>query len=82
MLLRISSGSTRTYMHSRYILMYKLQLALYTHTSVFHSSPSYFSQTVHLMKEDSSLYCISAWNDQVSVQSHDQSCEQSCDPCV
>ena len=75
MLLRISSGSTHTYMHSQHILMY-------THTSVFHSFPSYFSQTVHLMKEDSSLYCISAWNDQVSVQSHDQSCDQSCDPCV
>ncbi|KAK3092046.1 hypothetical protein FSP39_024700 [Pinctada imbricata] len=25
---------------------------------------NYFSQTVHLMEEDSSLYCISAWNDQ------------------
>ncbi|KAI6654145.1 Protein O-linked-mannose beta-1,2-N-acetylglucosaminyltransferase 1 [Oopsacas minuta] len=25
---------------------------------------SYFSQTMHLLKEDSSLFCISAWNDQ------------------
>ncbi|KAL5487412.1 hypothetical protein EMCRGX_G020007 [Ephydatia muelleri] len=25
---------------------------------------SYFSQTVHLLDKDSSLYCISAWNDQ------------------
>ncbi|XP_034231426.1 protein O-linked-mannose beta-1,2-N-acetylglucosaminyltransferase 1-like [Thrips palmi] len=25
---------------------------------------SYFSQTVHLLDEDPSLYCISAWNDQ------------------
>lgn len=25
---------------------------------------SYFSQTVHLMSRDESLYCISAWNDQ------------------
>ena len=81
MLLRISSGSTHTYMHSRYILMYKLQLALYTHQCL-PLLPSYFSQTVHLMKEDSSLYCISAWNDQVSDQSHDQSCDQSCDPRV
>ena len=24
----------------------------------------YFSQTVRLLEEDSSLYCISAWNDQ------------------
>ena len=24
---------------------------------------SYFSQTVHLLREDDSLYCISAWND-------------------
>ena len=27
---------------------------------------SYFSQTVKLLKEDKSLYCISAWNDFVS----------------
>ncbi|XP_039261813.2 protein O-linked-mannose beta-1,2-N-acetylglucosaminyltransferase 1-like [Styela clava] len=25
---------------------------------------SYFSQTMHLLNEDTSLYCISAWNDQ------------------
>jgi len=25
---------------------------------------SYFSQTIHLLEEDSSIYCISAWNDQ------------------
>jgi hypothetical protein len=25
---------------------------------------SYFSQTRHLLEEDSSLYCVSAWNDQ------------------
>ncbi len=25
---------------------------------------SYFSQTVHLLEEDPSIYCISAWNDQ------------------
>ncbi|XP_040578926.1 protein O-linked-mannose beta-1,2-N-acetylglucosaminyltransferase 1 [Lepeophtheirus salmonis] len=25
---------------------------------------SYFSQTIHLLEEDSSLYCVSAWNDQ------------------
>lgn len=24
---------------------------------------SYFSQTVHLLREDPSLYCVSAWND-------------------
>ena len=28
---------------------------------------SYFSQTVRLLEEDSSLYCVSAWNDQVST---------------
>ena len=28
------------------------------------SPPSYFSQTVHLLDKDPSLYCISAWNDQ------------------
>ena len=27
---------------------------------------SYFSQTAHLLDKDSSLYCISAWNDFVS----------------
>ena len=27
---------------------------------------SYFSQTAHLLDEDNSLYCISAWNDFVS----------------
>lgn len=28
---------------------------------------SFLSQTVHLLDEDESLYCISAWNDQVSL---------------
>lgn len=32
---------------------------------------SYFSQTVHLMTKDDSLYCISAWND----QGYDHSCQ-------
>ena len=27
---------------------------------------SFFSQTVRLLEEDPSIYCISAWNDQVS----------------
>ena len=27
---------------------------------------SYFSQLLPLMEEDESLYCVSAWNDQVS----------------
>lgn len=27
---------------------------------------SFLSQSVHLLEEDESLYCISAWNDQVS----------------
>jgi len=26
---------------------------------------SYFSQTVHLLEQDDSIYCISAWNDLV-----------------
>ena len=26
---------------------------------------SFFSQTVRLLEEDPSIYCISAWNDQV-----------------
>ena len=34
--------------------------------SVFCCSCSFLSQTVHLLDEDDSLYCISAWNDQVS----------------
>ena len=28
---------------------------------------SYFSQTIHLLDSDSSIYCISAWNDQVCI---------------
>ncbi|CAL1544988.1 unnamed protein product [Lymnaea stagnalis] len=32
---------------------------------------NYFSQTKHLLDEDSSLYCISAWND----QGYDHSCK-------
>ena len=28
---------------------------------------SYFSQTIGLMGKDDSIYCISAWNDLVSV---------------
>ncbi|XP_076800800.1 protein O-linked-mannose beta-1,2-N-acetylglucosaminyltransferase 1-like [Clavelina lepadiformis] len=35
---------------------------------------SYFSQTIHLMDQDSSIYCISAWNDQGYEHStHDSS---------
>lgn len=26
---------------------------------------SFLSQSIHLLEEDESLYCISAWNDQV-----------------
>jgi len=26
---------------------------------------SYFSQTLHLLEQDESIYCISAWNDMV-----------------
>jgi len=26
---------------------------------------SYFSQTLHLLEQDDSIYCISAWNDMV-----------------
>jgi len=29
------------------------------------SSLSFLSQSIHLLEEDESLYCISAWNDQV-----------------
>ena len=32
---------------------------------------SYFSQTLHLMDQDPSIYCISAWND----QGYDHSCQ-------
>nr|XP_006825422.1 PREDICTED: protein O-linked-mannose beta-1,2-N-acetylglucosaminyltransferase 1-like [Saccoglossus kowalevskii] len=32
---------------------------------------SYFSQTVHLLEEDDSIYCISAWND----QGYEHTCE-------
>jgi beta-1,2-N-acetylglucosaminyltransferase len=31
---------------------------------VFFCCCSYFSQTRHLLEEDDTLYCISAWNDQ------------------
>lgn len=30
------------------------------------ASLSFLSQSIHLLEEDDSLYCISAWNDQVS----------------
>ena len=30
---------------------------------------SFFSQTVRLLEEDPSIYCISAWNDQVDLRS-------------
>lgn len=33
---------------------------------------SYFSQLLPLMEEDESLYCVSAWNDQVSL--HEFTC--------
>lgn len=29
------------------------------------ASLSFLSQSIHLLEEDDSLYCISAWNDQV-----------------
>ncbi len=32
---------------------------------------SYFSQTLPLLEQDDSLYCVSAWND----QGYDHSCE-------
>lgn len=37
---------------------------------MFHQGPgnsflSFLSQSIHLLEEDESLYCISAWNDQV-----------------
>ena len=34
------------------------------HFSFFSDFFSYFSQTLRLLEEDTSLYCISAWNDQ------------------
>ncbi|XP_071846962.1 protein O-linked-mannose beta-1,2-N-acetylglucosaminyltransferase 1-like isoform X2 [Apostichopus japonicus] len=34
---------------------------------------SYFSQTIHLLSEDESLYCISAWNDQGYEHTSDDS---------
>ena len=35
-----------------------------TFTFRFSDFFSYFSQTLRLLEEDTSLYCISAWNDQ------------------
>ena len=32
---------------------------------------SFFSQTVRLLEEDPSIYCISAWNDQVVKLLHE-----------
>ena len=34
------------------------------HFMVFADFFSYFSQTLRLLEEDTSLYCVSAWNDQ------------------
>ena len=31
---------------------------------------SYFSQLLPLMDQDESLYCVSAWNDQVRISLH------------
>ena len=31
---------------------------------------SFFSQTIHLLEEDNTIYCISAWNDQVIPRNH------------
>lgn len=35
---------------------------------------SFLSQTTHLLDEDDSLYCISAWNDQASADCFTRSC--------
>ena len=42
---------------------------------IFH----YFSQTMPLLESDPSLYCISAWNDQVSFLSVDNVIEKNND---
>ena len=41
-------------------------MTTYTYVSFYYLSDffSYFSQTLRLLEEDTSLYCISAWNDQ------------------
>jgi len=35
----------------------------------WYDAASFFSQTVYLMEEDDSIFCISAWNDFVSLES-------------
>lgn len=40
---------------------------------------SFLSQSIHLLEEDESLYCISAWNDQVG---QGRMVEQGHLPCV
>ena len=39
---------------------------------------SFFSQTVRLLEEDPSIYCISAWNDQVDLTSEISSNQPIC----
>ena len=75
MLLLTSSGNAYVHAVSMYSCTY---VRTYVHSvwSFIPSPFSYFSQTVHLMKEDSTLYCISAWNDQVGGLSHDLSHDQ------
>ena len=43
---------------------YKIQLQLVVVIVIVIVVVSYFSQTIDLLDKDSSIYCISAWNDQ------------------
>ena len=53
------------YVASYYVVIFRKLLTVPV-TFVYFIPCSYFSQTVHLLREDKSLYCISAWNDFVS----------------
>lgn len=48
--------------------IWKLSLPFFLYFFFF---SSFLSQTINLLNEDESIYCISAWNDQVSNTNND-----------
>ena len=57
--------------HNLFLIIFSKQTCvlayIFFHTLCLIFLHSYFNQTIGLLKEDSSLYCISAWNDFVSI---------------
>ena len=65
MIYAVQRAQKKNMSYDKYLLnkMTPVSSSIYLNTVL--SLCSFLSQTVHLLNEDDSLYCISAWNDQV-----------------